>query len=168
MEKKHPAITGLLWRTIIFFCLANDCMLSCRCWRLTLRSITWIAAWFLVAVKTIFNPAPAIPDLDPDFYRVSDVFCCNESEVMNRTQTHTHTAHSIYHSIYASSHNNSAFLTHPHTHVCKAKRKLKLVINNKTEHTELTSFLSFYCTFAFDSFFFLGLKLTLVAEYTCA
>ncbi|XP_061650482.1 ribokinase isoform X2 [Phyllopteryx taeniolatus] len=32
------------------------------------------------AVTTIFNPAPAIPDLDPDFYRVSDVFCCNESE----------------------------------------------------------------------------------------
>ncbi|XP_053289815.1 ribokinase [Pleuronectes platessa] len=31
-------------------------------------------------VKTIFNPAPAISDLDPDFYRVSDVFCCNESE----------------------------------------------------------------------------------------
>ncbi|XP_056249961.1 ribokinase [Seriola aureovittata] len=31
-------------------------------------------------VKTIFNPAPAIPDLDPDFYRASDVFCCNESE----------------------------------------------------------------------------------------
>ncbi|KAM4625625.1 ribokinase isoform 2-T2 [Polymixia lowei] len=31
-------------------------------------------------VKTIFNPAPAIPDLDPDFYRFSDVFCCNESE----------------------------------------------------------------------------------------
>ncbi|XP_064881681.1 ribokinase isoform X2 [Oncorhynchus nerka] len=32
------------------------------------------------AVKTIFNPAPAIPDLDPEFYRASDVFCCNESE----------------------------------------------------------------------------------------
>ncbi|XP_061600391.1 ribokinase [Cololabis saira] len=31
-------------------------------------------------VKTIFNPAPAIPDLDSDFYKVSDVFCCNESE----------------------------------------------------------------------------------------
>ncbi|KAM9842067.1 ribokinase isoform 2-T3 [Aulostomus maculatus] len=31
-------------------------------------------------VKTIFNPAPAISDLDPDFYRISDVFCCNESE----------------------------------------------------------------------------------------
>ncbi|XP_051941796.1 ribokinase isoform X2 [Hippocampus zosterae] len=31
-------------------------------------------------VTTIFNPAPAIPDLDPDFYRLSDVFCCNESE----------------------------------------------------------------------------------------
>ncbi|XP_061699104.1 ribokinase isoform X3 [Syngnathoides biaculeatus] len=31
-------------------------------------------------VTTIFNPAPAIPDLDPDFYLVSDVFCCNESE----------------------------------------------------------------------------------------
>nr|XP_061798664.1 ribokinase-like [Nerophis lumbriciformis] len=31
-------------------------------------------------VTTIFNPAPAIPNLDPDFYRLSDVFCCNESE----------------------------------------------------------------------------------------
>ncbi|KAM6917511.1 ribokinase isoform 1-T2 [Lycodopsis pacificus] len=31
-------------------------------------------------VKTIFNPAPAIADLDADFYRASDVFCCNESE----------------------------------------------------------------------------------------
>ncbi|XP_035988729.1 ribokinase isoform X1 [Fundulus heteroclitus] len=31
-------------------------------------------------VKTIFNPAPAVPDLDHSFYRVSDVFCCNESE----------------------------------------------------------------------------------------
>ncbi|KAM9707393.1 ribokinase isoform 1-T2 [Menidia menidia] len=31
-------------------------------------------------VKTIFNPAPAIPDLDSGFYKVSDVFCCNESE----------------------------------------------------------------------------------------
>lgn len=31
-------------------------------------------------VKTIFNPAPAIPDLHPDFYRNSDVFCCNETE----------------------------------------------------------------------------------------
>lgn len=31
-------------------------------------------------VKTVFNPAPAIPSLDAEFYRVSDVFCCNESE----------------------------------------------------------------------------------------
>uniref|UniRef100_UPI003AAE9BF6 ribokinase isoform X2 n=1 Tax=Centroberyx gerrardi TaxID=166262 RepID=UPI003AAE9BF6 len=31
-------------------------------------------------VKTVFNPAPAIPHLDPNFYRFSDVFCCNESE----------------------------------------------------------------------------------------
>ncbi|XP_029448812.1 ribokinase isoform X2 [Rhinatrema bivittatum] len=31
-------------------------------------------------VKTIFNPAPAAPDLDPRFYIYSDVFCCNESE----------------------------------------------------------------------------------------
>ncbi|XP_003962327.1 ribokinase isoform X1 [Takifugu rubripes] len=31
-------------------------------------------------VKTIFNPAPASPDLDPEFYTASDVFCCNESE----------------------------------------------------------------------------------------
>lgn len=31
-------------------------------------------------VKTIFNPAPAIAYLDSDFYKASDVFCCNESE----------------------------------------------------------------------------------------
>uniref|UniRef100_A0A8I5MYX1 Carbohydrate kinase PfkB domain-containing protein n=1 Tax=Papio anubis TaxID=9555 RepID=A0A8I5MYX1_PAPAN len=31
-------------------------------------------------VKTLFNPAPAIADLDPRFYTLSDVFCCNESE----------------------------------------------------------------------------------------
>ncbi|KAB5562057.1 hypothetical protein PHYPO_G00013570 [Pangasianodon hypophthalmus] len=31
-------------------------------------------------VKTIFNPAPAIADLHTDFYKESDVFCCNESE----------------------------------------------------------------------------------------
>lgn len=32
-------------------------------------------------VKTLFNPAPAIADLDPQFYTLSDVFCCNETEV---------------------------------------------------------------------------------------
>lgn len=31
-------------------------------------------------VTTVFNPAPAIPSLDAEFYRMSDVFCCNESE----------------------------------------------------------------------------------------
>ncbi|XP_054101090.2 ribokinase isoform X1 [Callithrix jacchus] len=31
-------------------------------------------------VKTLFNPAPAIADLDPRFYTLSNVFCCNESE----------------------------------------------------------------------------------------
>ncbi|XP_052602149.1 ribokinase isoform X11 [Peromyscus californicus insignis] len=31
-------------------------------------------------VKTLFNPAPAIADLDPRFYTLSSVFCCNESE----------------------------------------------------------------------------------------
>ncbi|XP_012330806.1 ribokinase isoform X2 [Aotus nancymaae] len=31
-------------------------------------------------VKTLFNPAPAIADLDPQFYTLSNVFCCNESE----------------------------------------------------------------------------------------
>lgn len=33
------------------------------------------------AVKTVFNPAPAVADLDPRFYALSSVFCCNESEV---------------------------------------------------------------------------------------
>ncbi|XP_051037780.1 ribokinase [Phodopus roborovskii] len=31
-------------------------------------------------VKTLFNPAPATADLDPRFYTLSNVFCCNESE----------------------------------------------------------------------------------------
>ncbi|KAJ6666817.1 hypothetical protein lerEdw1_018819 [Lerista edwardsae] len=31
-------------------------------------------------VKTLFNPAPAITDLDPQFYTHSDIICCNESE----------------------------------------------------------------------------------------
>ncbi|XP_036922562.1 ribokinase isoform X3 [Sturnira hondurensis] len=31
-------------------------------------------------VKTLFNPAPATADLDPRFYALSDVLCCNESE----------------------------------------------------------------------------------------
>ncbi|NXR99151.1 RBSK Ribokinase, partial [Oxylabes madagascariensis] len=33
-------------------------------------------------VKTLFNPAPALADLDPQFYTYSDIFCCNETEVM--------------------------------------------------------------------------------------
>ena len=32
-------------------------------------------------VQTIFNPAPASPWLDCYYYRLSDVFCANESEV---------------------------------------------------------------------------------------
>uniref|UniRef100_A0A8C5PED4 Ribokinase n=1 Tax=Leptobrachium leishanense TaxID=445787 RepID=A0A8C5PED4_9ANUR len=31
-------------------------------------------------VKTIFNPAPAIASLDPQFFSYSDIFCCNETE----------------------------------------------------------------------------------------
>lgn len=31
-------------------------------------------------IKTIFNPAPAVPELDPEFYKVSDIFCPNETE----------------------------------------------------------------------------------------
>lgn len=46
---------------------------------------------FVIAVKTIFNPAPAIPDLDAGFYKASDVFCCNETEVIAHTHSHTHT-----------------------------------------------------------------------------
>lgn len=34
------------------------------------------------SVKTLFNPAPALADLDPEFYTHSDIFCCNETEVM--------------------------------------------------------------------------------------
>ncbi|XP_066863986.1 ribokinase isoform X3 [Kogia breviceps] len=38
-------------------------------------------------VKTLFNPAPAIADLDPQFYTLSDVFCCNESEELRQDTT---------------------------------------------------------------------------------
>jgi ribokinase len=31
-------------------------------------------------VKTIFNPAPALPEIPAEFYRLSDVFCPNETE----------------------------------------------------------------------------------------
>ncbi|KYO43457.1 ribokinase isoform X2 [Alligator mississippiensis] len=31
-------------------------------------------------VKTLFNPAPAQADLHPQFYTLSDIFCCNETE----------------------------------------------------------------------------------------
>ena len=34
-----------------------------------------------LAVKTLFNPAPALADLDPLFYAHSDIICCNETEV---------------------------------------------------------------------------------------
>lgn len=34
-----------------------------------------------LAVQTIFNPAPASSWLDYYYYRLSDVFCANESEV---------------------------------------------------------------------------------------
>lgn len=44
----------------------------------------------IIAVTTIFNPAPAIPDLDAGFYKASDVFCCNETEVIDHILTHTH------------------------------------------------------------------------------
>lgn len=87
------------------------------CWRLHVYNvISWIKgikAWFLLTVRTIFNPAPAIPDMDPDFYRVSDVFCCNESEVTNLSQTHTDTVfisvaflqtHCISHTCIAHTH----------------------------------------------------------------
>uniref|UniRef100_A0A803V459 Ribokinase n=1 Tax=Ficedula albicollis TaxID=59894 RepID=A0A803V459_FICAL len=36
-------------------------------------------------VKTLFNPAPALADLDPQFYTYSDIFCCNETEGTHRT-----------------------------------------------------------------------------------
>lgn len=41
--------------------------------------------FIFLTVKTIFNPAPAIPDLHSDFYKASDIFCCNESEVKKKT-----------------------------------------------------------------------------------
>ncbi|ELK27361.1 Ribokinase [Myotis davidii] len=34
----------------------------------------------IFSLKTLFNPAPATADLDPRFYTLSDVFCCNETE----------------------------------------------------------------------------------------
>uniref|UniRef100_A0A9J8B926 Carbohydrate kinase PfkB domain-containing protein n=2 Tax=Cyprinus carpio TaxID=7962 RepID=A0A9J8B926_CYPCA len=54
------------------------------------------------ALKTIFNPAPAIADLCSDFYKASDVFCCSESEVKNN----------ISHIAYNISHKQAKFAPH--------------------------------------------------------
>ena len=32
-------------------------------------------------MKTVFTAAPAVPDLEPEFFSLSDVFCVNETEV---------------------------------------------------------------------------------------
>lgn len=40
-----------------------------------------VVTFFTFAVQTIFNPAPALSWLDYFYYRLSDVFCANESEV---------------------------------------------------------------------------------------
>ena len=46
-----------------------------------LKTVTTELPFHSFVVTTLFNPAPAIADLDPEFYTLSDVFCCNESEV---------------------------------------------------------------------------------------
>jgi len=33
-----------------------------------------------LGVKTVFTAAPAVPDLEPEFFSLSDVFCVNETE----------------------------------------------------------------------------------------
>ncbi|XP_063300171.1 ribokinase [Pelobates fuscus] len=43
-------------------------------------------------VKTIFNPAPAITSLDPEFFSYSDIFCCNESEAEILTSVPVHSS----------------------------------------------------------------------------
>ena len=37
---------------------------------------------FFVAVFTVLNAAPAVADLEDDFYALSDIFCVNETEVI--------------------------------------------------------------------------------------
>ena len=37
---------------------------------------------FIVAVFTVLNAAPAVADLEDDFYALSDIFCVNETEVI--------------------------------------------------------------------------------------
>lgn len=51
------------------------------CKRTMLKIMSTEAPFHSFPVKTLFNPAPAVADLDPRFYTLSDVFCCNETEV---------------------------------------------------------------------------------------
>jgi len=37
---------------------------------------------FIGAVFTVLNAAPAVADLEDDFYALSDIFCVNETEVI--------------------------------------------------------------------------------------
>jgi sugar/nucleoside kinase (ribokinase family) len=51
--------------------------------QLEVRPETTLAALRLGKSKglvTIFNPAPAPPSLDPEFYTLTDIFCVNETE----------------------------------------------------------------------------------------
>ena len=56
---------------------------SSSCWNIYQPlSVTNFMLFFMLAVQTIFNPAPALSWLDYFYYALSDVFCANESEVI--------------------------------------------------------------------------------------
>ena len=59
----------------------------CKC--TTLNTVSTEPLFHSFVVKTLFNPAPATADLDPQFYALSDVFCCNESEVRGDGLAHS-------------------------------------------------------------------------------
>lgn len=37
----------------------------------------------IYSVLTILNAAPACPHLDPEFFKLTDIFCVNETEVLS-------------------------------------------------------------------------------------
>uniref|UniRef100_A0A672TF94 Ribokinase n=1 Tax=Sinocyclocheilus grahami TaxID=75366 RepID=A0A672TF94_SINGR len=72
--------TVLHWENAIVIVAVNAKVLVCQ---LEINPDTSLQALRMARenhVKTICNPAPAIADLCSDFYKVFDVFCCNESE----------------------------------------------------------------------------------------
>lgn len=79
-------ISDLMGKMVVLgISFSTDCVCKCT----TLNVVNTEPLFHSFVVKTLFNPAPATAGLDPRFYTLSDVFCCNESEVRTHGLAHS-------------------------------------------------------------------------------